>query len=74
MVRGVVLGGLRWYLRARRLLPDPGVRPVTKSFGSAYGACPHLAEVGYYPPPARDAAAGEATVGEAPEPPRRCVA
>ncbi|MEH3054842.1 MAG: oxygenase MpaB family protein [Patulibacter minatonensis] len=46
----LVTGGLRWYLRAGRLLPDPPLRPVTASFGQEYGGgCPHLAEVGYKP-------------------------
>lgn len=47
LVAALVLGGLGLYLRARRLLPDPPLRPVTQSFGGAYGACPHLADVGY---------------------------
>lgn len=54
LTKAIVLGGLRTYLRARRVLPDPPVRPVTVSFGQEYGAvaggCPHLADVGYASP------------------------
>lgn len=50
----IVVGGLRTYLRARRMLPDPPLRPVTASFGQEYGVapggCPHLADVGYSAP------------------------
>lgn len=50
LLERVVLGGLRTYLRARRILPDPAPRSVTASFGQEYGgACPHLADVGYKP-------------------------
>jgi hypothetical protein len=60
ILRRAVIGGLATYLRARRLLPDPPVRPVVQSFGQAYGACPHLADVGYQPPAKRAAGAGSA--------------
>jgi hypothetical protein len=41
---GVVL---RLYAIGRRILPDPQERSWTDYFGSEYGSCPHLAEVGY---------------------------
>jgi hypothetical protein len=51
LLQRLVLGGMRMFLRARRVLPDPPVRSVTASFGQEYGgACPHLADVGYMPP------------------------
>lgn len=62
----VVLGGLRAYLRARRLMPDPAPRSVTASFGQAYGGgCPHLADVGYRPQhaPASEPAADATAAG-----------
>lgn len=43
-----VLLALRTYLRALRVLPDRRARPLTEAFGE-YGACPHLADVGYEP-------------------------
>lgn len=50
LLERTVTGGLRTYLRLRRLLPDPPLRPVTESFGQEYGGgCPHLADVGYKP-------------------------
>lgn len=43
-----VLGALRGYLALLPLLPDRRARPLTEAFGT-YGACPHLADVGYRP-------------------------
>lgn len=61
VTQALVVGGLRTYLRVRRVLPDPPLRPVTASFGQEYGVqgggCPHLADVGYGP---------RATAGQAP--------
>ncbi|MBO9533096.1 MAG: DUF2236 domain-containing protein [Solirubrobacteraceae bacterium] len=62
VLSAVVIGGLRTYLRARRLLPDPPLRSITAAFGQEYAnasGCPHLADVGYRPivPRAAEAAA-----------------
>lgn len=63
LTHAIVVGGLRKYLRLRRVLPDPPLRPVSASFGQAYGVapggCPHLADVGYAPPAARPSVAAE---------------
>lgn len=63
LTEAIVLGGLRAYLRARRVLPDPPLRPVTASFGQEYaaaaGGCPHLADVGYSPREARKLVAAD---------------
>lgn len=67
----VVVGGLAWYLRIARFLPDPPLRPVTESFGQQYGgACPHLADVGYKPRAAAASSAPGCPVHGAADPPR----
>ncbi len=50
-VRQLVALNNRAYLLARRLLPDPRERTYVEAFGREYGACPHLADVGYHPAP-----------------------
>ena len=42
----------RIYFTARAILPDPKDRFWTHSFGSEYGTCPHMPDVG--PRPERD--------------------
>lgn len=42
---------LRGYALARAVLPDPADRSWSDHYGTAYGACPHLPEVGYHPRP-----------------------
>lgn len=40
----------RGYFLSRRLLPDPPDRSWVDDFGGEYGACPHLADLGYHRP------------------------
>jgi len=47
--RAMVRGLGRGYFAARAILPDPAERSWTDGFGAAYGACPHMADVGYQP-------------------------
>ena len=46
-VRPLVGLGLGAYLRGRDWLPDPPERSWADHYGQAYGACPHMADVGY---------------------------
>lgn len=49
--RALVAGLARGYFLARRVLPDPADRSWVDDFGGAYGACPHLADLGYHRSP-----------------------
>lgn len=55
----LVILGLGGYLRLQRLLPDPPLRSISRSFGTEYGGgCPLPADLGYRGASARSSAPG----------------